>query len=113
MLRNFDKQITLIDGTLVVDSDRRDAEGNLKPMLQKDCIVNALVMSRDADAGLSGDERLRRYRLAEKVQDGGDIDLTVDDIAHIKSAIEKTATTLIYGQIVDALDNDLEKKEEE
>lgn len=107
MLRNFDEQVKLLDGTPVYDGDYKDAEGTPPPLTIRRCIVSALVMTRN-DAH-NGEEMLKRFALAEKVSPGGDIDLTIDEISLIKSVSEKAApTALVYGLIVKALSKEKE-----
>lgn len=67
------------------------------------CAVNALVSGAN-DPNLSGDQQLKQYLLAEKI-DGKVVDLTSEEISLIKERINKTYNApLIAGQALKMLD---------
>ena len=97
MIRNFDGTSKNIDG-----SDLLDDEG--KPGQHKKLIINVLLASSD---DMNGDQKLKNWNLANKIQAGGDIDLSIDEISLIKKQAGKYAITLLYGQVMQLLESDI------
>lgn len=73
-------------------------------------VVNALLASFDDERQLSGDEKARRFRLAQNVYEArkgdGWVDLTAEDITLLKALVGKGYGPLIVGQIYDILENE-------
>lgn len=58
----------------------------------------------DARASLSLDEAWKRGKLAMKIMDGGEHDLSVDDLALIRRQLPLVWTPIIVAQAADMLD---------
>lgn len=64
-------------------------------------VVNSLLAPEER---IEGSEKLKRFALAKKVHAGGDLDLTVEQVALIKALTGKFASTLIAGQILNYIE---------
>lgn len=64
---------------------------------------NALLQPHQDEPGLSGDEKLKRWNLANKAQGTG-VTLTAEDVALIKKLIAKSYSALIVGRTWPLLD---------
>jgi hypothetical protein len=67
-------------------------------MTLKDVMVNSLLGEYEGEK-LTGEDKLKRYKLAMKVQDAkAEAELTTTEIAEIKELIGKSWSPLISGQ---------------
>jgi hypothetical protein len=87
---NFDKQLVDLDGTIIPD-----AKGN--PAILRGISVDALLAAFNDEQNIAGEEKLKRYILAEKIYKKED-DLSVEELALLKKLIGKAYTPLIVGQ---------------
>ena len=87
------------EGSLVVDD-----HGRPKPMTLGSVCSEALLNNYDDDRGATGDAKLKRFRLAMKVGDGGEVELKVEEITELKTFIAKAFGPLIVGRAYDLLD---------
>lgn len=71
--------------------------------LRKAC-VDALMATTQADASVSGTERLRRYVLARKMTDQDEVELTSDEVSLIVELLPRRWGTVVYGPAVEVLD---------
>ena len=85
---NFDRNTQNRDGSDIMESD--------KPVTFSTIILNALDA---ADTEASGVEKMERHAIATKVFNGGDIELSTEEISKIKSCVGKHPYPLIVGQI--------------
>lgn len=99
-LRNFDAVIRDRSNEPLKDS----VTG--KDITQSMLVWNNLMgWQRDA----SEDEKLKMYRLACKLEKGGDVDLSVDEMALVKK-VSGVLPPLSMGQIFDALEREIPKE---
>jgi len=90
-IKNFDNEIKNIDGsTLLQDAN---------PVVMKSLLVAALMGSNPSEKDVSGDEKFKRYELAQKVNAGGNIDLTPEEIVLLKKLVGVSYTPLVVGQV--------------
>jgi hypothetical protein len=62
-------------------------------------VVNALLASFEDEKQLSGEEKLRRWELAQSIQHATDpVEIKSEDITLIKKLVGKAYTTIIVGQ---------------
>lgn len=87
---NFDKQLVDLDGTIIPD-----AKGN--SAILRGISVDALLAAFNDEQNIAGEEKLKRYILAEKIYKKED-DLSVEELALLKKLIGKAYTPLIVGQ---------------
>lgn len=71
-------------------------EGRARPM--KSIVTEALLASFPNETA-SGEEKLKRYLLAMKVNVGGEVDLSPEEIVMIKDLVGKGFSPLVVGQV--------------
>jgi len=64
----------------------------------------ALLNQYQDEQNLAGTEKAKRYKLATKVVDGGEQDVSSEDITELKKLIAKAFGPLVVGQAFDILD---------
>lgn len=76
-----------------------------KPILISEVIINVLMDHYDDHLTVSGNDRLSRHMLAQRIfmAGEGEVDLTMDEIATIIDLAAKKRPTLVLGRIKDAL----------
>lgn len=84
------KQVpTTLNGDKVTDNEKELTLGVL--------IVRALMGVFPDEASLSGEEKVRRYKLAMKIHEAETVELSLSDVELIKKLIGKMFTTaLVY-----------------
>jgi DUF1365 family protein len=101
---NFDKVLVNIDGVELLAADD-------KPATLRGVVVDALLAVFQDEQHLSGEEKLKRYLLAEKVFKGAS-DVGIEDVTLIKKLIGKAFNPLIVGQtwqILEGNENDFKE----
>lgn len=101
MKRNFDIEIKNFDGTTMLVPSSPDPAAPLKALTLKDVAVSSL----NQGDGLGADEKFSRFTLAMKIHAGGNVDVTAEEIALLKSVIGKAPwTPLVLGRCFNALE---------
>ena len=93
---NVTKVIKDFNGNAIKDGE---ADVIARPLL-----VNALTLLGQDDKELSGDDRFKRYKLAIKITDNDEVDLTSEEVSHIKGIVGKMFQPLIVGRLFDILE---------
>lgn len=89
---DFDATITQIDGMPFPDGKPEDSQ------LRK-VVVNALLAQYPDEQNLEPPKKMERYFLAKKIQESrGDLQLTAEETALVKTLVAKGYPTLIVGQ---------------
>jgi len=65
---------------------------------------NALLMPFPDETDLEGTEKVKRFRLAEKLYQGGEVDVSPEEIVLIKKLASKAYAPLLVGRIYEVLD---------
>lgn len=101
-------------GTVLTDLDGKPVSVDQKPdgapMTLRYVATNALlavfVDEKEPDENKARQEKLRRFRLAVRIQDAGDADLTLEspEIALIETLVCKMFVPLICGRAYDLLE---------
>lgn len=99
MKRNLDQIMTDLDGKDFGD----------KATLKMVCF-GAISTPMQEDAAIPMDKRLRQYALLQKINAGGEVDLTADDMVLIKERAAKLYPILVFGRLVDALESEPQLK---
>ena len=97
MIKNFDAVIKGVDGTPV-----KDEKG--ESVFLRNLAVNALYGTFEDERGISGEEKMKRGLLADKIFPGGDVDVTPEEIVMIKKLIGKGFSTLVVTRAYQLLD---------
>jgi len=69
-----------------------------KAITLKKVATGALLSAFDDERNLAGEEKVKRFNLAAKIQAGDTLDLKTEEIAEIKKLIGKAYTVIIVGQ---------------
>lgn len=101
MLKDFDQPVLNITGEPVKDGG--------VTLYFKDIIAKEMILPANRDERIPADVSLKRYALAQRIINGGVVDISVDEAAIIKKAFESYAP-LIYGRIVDFVEGDRSPK---
>jgi len=106
-----DEVLKTLKGTPIKERVRLEDETiEEKEVKVLELILTAVLMESNEDKS-SSDEKMKRYRLAQKItkaQDGTEefLSLSAEEAAHIKSVLGKTPLSpLVFGQISDLLDS--------
>jgi hypothetical protein len=99
MKRDFSKELIGIPGSITPDNEGR------YPTLGA-VTVGALLANFQDEASLPGDEKLRRYKLAERISQGGLQEVSAEEVALIKKLIAKAHAIAIVGPAYEALEQD-------
>lgn len=92
--KNFDSTLKTLDG--------QDALDNGNPVILRNLVTSALL--NGADEKTPPGEKVERYSLAVKLNEGGDQSLTPEQIVLIKGAVGKLYTPIVVGQLFELLD---------
>lgn len=86
----------------ITDLDNQPLMDGGKPITMRKICVDAL-MTPQQDDNPSGEEKLARYVLAGKLHAGGEVDVTPEDAAKLKTLIGKMYTALVVGRAYELL----------
>ena len=102
MTRNFNFPILQLDGTSVKNEKGEDLTGTM-------AVTAALLANFPDEQNLGGEDRLKRFILAQRVHEAGalDTDVTVENLELIKRLVGKAYQTLVVGRVYVALENDV------
>lgn len=99
MNRDFSVKMVSLDG-------KEELIENGKPLLAKQIVCNALLGSYE-DEKLSGEDKVRRYLLAQKIYNSDStVEVSSEDISLLKQLVAKLYTPLIVGQVYQLLEKD-------
>jgi len=99
MKRNLDVIMSDLDGKEFAD----------KATLKLVCF-GAISSPIQGDDQITIDKKMRQYSLLQKINAGGEADLSAEDIALIKERAAKLYPILVFGRLVDALESELQLK---
>jgi len=83
------------------DDERPD---EVKELTLKTVMVNAILHPEDPDQKLTGEQKLDRFLLAQKIQGAAEVELNESEIRMIKSLVNKVYPTLYVGRVFTMLD---------
>lgn len=69
--------------------------------------VSALLMLRQDESNISGEEKFKRYKVAERLTAGGIIEVSVEELALLKKLIGSLYQPIVVGAAFDLLERDL------
>lgn len=59
--------------------------------------IEALLRPAEGQRGTSADEKLKRWKLAQSIHQGGEVEVTAEDIVLLKNAINTAFDTIVVG----------------
>lgn len=117
--RNFDNQIVDFNG-VALQEQRRNADGSivldaengkpiLAPIVLKDLIAKAVAEKHRGDEDLDFEQQYSRGKLARKIAMGGNVQLSLEEIALIKECVAKASfnTTIVVEEVARALEKEI------
>ena len=94
---NFDSPITNLKGITLEGEDKEN-------VILKNICVNAL-MTEIPNNNDTGEIKLKRFNLAQKIYVGGKIEVTAEEVALLKERIGLCFSTLIVGRAWELLES--------
>jgi hypothetical protein len=106
---DFSAKILDMDGRPFIDDIKCPADQAGKRKCEDDVVlasiaVRALMAPFQDEQNLSGEDKFKRFALAMKVKDGGEVPVSAEDIALLKKLIGKLYTPLVVGRAFPLLD---------
>jgi hypothetical protein len=96
---NFSISLKTMDGNELKEAvSGQDGNSTLRAVTLASVCATALVGNYPDEQKQLGDEKLKRFMLATKVHAGGEVVLTVEEIALIKQLLAKAYGALVCGQ---------------
>lgn len=105
MKKDFAREITDLDGVVIAEmvNDSGVLTSTGRNVTIKKLCVDALLA--DTREELSGEAKVKRYRLAQKIHAAeGEIDITTEEASLVKELAAKMLPPLLYGQIYDFIE---------
>jgi hypothetical protein len=99
MTKDLDIPVLDLEGEQVIDR----VKGVDRPATIKNFIVNALALVNGEQ--IPGDEKMQRYKLAKRLNDGGQQEFTAEEISVIKNVVGVMYSPLIVGQVYEWADS--------
>lgn len=105
MKRDFSVNITDLNGKEITEAAQVDGQAIVRPINVRSIVVNALL-ARGRNEELSGEEQIRRYKLAKRVNAGGMVEINAGEVTLIKKQVAANYTPLVVGFIDELLETD-------
>lgn len=103
MKRNLNVVLKTLDGEPL----KEDHNGTARDVLLSRLAVNALLVNYHDEQSLSGEEKVKRFKLAQQINDAdGDVEVTAEQVSLLKSLIAKGYTPLVVGQAYEILEGE-------
>lgn len=83
---------------------KESTEENAKDVTLSTISCTALLNSYPDEQNLPVVDKLRRYKLASKASDGGEQELSIEEVAELKKIIGKAFPPLMVGRAYEILD---------
>ena len=101
MLKRFDAIVTQFDGTPWKDEKGQELKVST-------VIVSALMAQFEDEKSLSGEEKLKRYLIAQRVYEAGSTatEVSAENISLIKACVAKAYATGVVGWVFSYLEGD-------
>ena len=94
---NFDTEILDLANAPIINGDKHLDLATIA--------TNALLTPQAAaDQNVPTEEKVRRFRLAQKVTNGGTLDMSLEDLVLLKEIIGKAYPPLVVGRAFEILD---------
>lgn len=94
---DFSAFILGIDNKVLIDGDKHVTLATVS--------VNALMGTFPDETNLPGEKKFERFKIAMKVVDGGEQELTTEEATEIKKTVGKAYGPLIVGRVFTLIEN--------
>lgn len=102
-MTDFSTPIKDLDGNVIMEA-ASVPDGSPKAVTLGRVAVNAVLQNYPDEAGLAGDVKVKRFMLAMKVVDAGEVELTAEEVTALKERIAKAYGPLVVGRAWALLD---------
>ena len=103
MKRNLNVVLKTLDGQPL----KEEHNGTARDVLLSRLAVNALLANYEDEKNLSGDDKVKRFKLAQQINDAdGEVEVTAEQVSLLKSLIAKGYTPLVVGQAYEILEGE-------
>lgn len=102
---NFDIAITDLDGNEIKNSEKREEVVTLKHI----AIMSLMNPVPKQNSTENGAIKFSRYQLAQKINVGGEVEITAEEISTLKEKIAESYSPLIVGRSYDILESNNKK----
>ena len=96
MLINFTARLVNINGEVIKHGDNAQSVGSIA--------IEALTLNDPQDK-ISGEEKMKRWKLACKIHGSDQGDITIDEAKIIKDLVGKYYGPIVVGQVWEALES--------
>jgi hypothetical protein len=96
-----DTPIKNLAGQVMKDND---GQGNSMDASVRTVVVNALLAPLQQGKNEQGVDKVKKYELAKKIFSDDEVELTVEEVALIKSRVGETFPPLVVGQVYEMLE---------
>jgi len=107
---DFTQELKKLEGGTLYKTEIRVVDGVAKnedtseSMLLRTPCINALMGVYEDEKNLSGEDKVKRYDMAIKIQSMSKVDFTPEDLSLIRKLVAKAYSPLIVGQVWKLLD---------
>lgn len=105
MKRDFSVNILDLNGKEITEQAQVDGQVIVRPISARSVVVNALL-ARNRNEELSGEEQIRRYKLAKRINAGGMVTIDAAEVTLIKKQVAANYTPMAVGFIDELLETD-------
>ena len=96
---NLSAVITSYDGKPMKDGGESDKDATLQSVC-----FGAMTAVLDGDNAMTGEEKMRAYKLTQKLVEGGEVELSAEEITELKKRINKAYHFLVVGRAFELLE---------
>ena len=103
MKRNLNVVLKTLDGQPL----KEEHNGTARDVLLSRLAVNALLANYEDEKNLSGDDKVKRFKLAQQINDAdGEVEVTAEQVSLLKTLIAKGYSPLVVGRAYDILEGE-------
>lgn len=103
MKRNFNVVLKTLKGEPL----KEQYEDTVRDVTLASIATNALLANYEDEKNLSGDDKVKRFKLAQQINDAdGEVEVTAEQISLLKMLIAKGYSPLVVGQAYDILEGE-------
>jgi len=95
MIKDFDFKLVDLDDKCITYTD---GEGVKHDLTAKKVAIEALQANYPDEPNVSGEEKLKRFNLADRINKEVKLDITEGDITLLKTLVPKCYSTLAWGR---------------
>ncbi len=93
---NLLQELKTLEGEVLKIAREGKAE---EPMTLKNPCINALMGAYEDERNLSGEEKVKRYELATKIQAFSEVEFTPEEAVLVRKLVAKAYSPLVVGQV--------------